>query len=81
MFLLLTFPLVDEIEACIIIWKLLSLGFKTFLAFHFQMDYFAFPKHQILPLKFMKKEKCGHHKCHFWSTLECSQCLMMGYLY
>jgi hypothetical protein len=31
MFLLLTFPLADQIETCVMIWKLVSLRFRYFV--------------------------------------------------
>ncbi len=56
MFLLLTFPLVDQIQKCDTILKLISLlGLAIPLAFYFQVDNFAFPRHSTFELKILKE--------------------------
>ncbi len=56
MFLLLTFPLVDQIQKCDTILKLVSLlGLGIPLAFYLQVDNFTFPIHSTFELKFLKK--------------------------
>jgi hypothetical protein len=72
MFLLPNFPLANQIGAHVIIWKLVSLGFRYSSCLLPSNGLICIPKTSNTCIKNYEKGKLDSKICHFWSTLVCN---------